>query len=207
MSTVASKEKKSVSVSPFTVQITHPRNCDVAIQSLGIVLRGAVSATVEIFDKQWKEEDFDNEQKTRPTGAKLIEGVGEIPGMELHIDPAGLRWKAVDPLYKNEKLLDRVQKAMRRAGVGVADKLGGIAPREGRVDVHTMKTLCRELLCFIEAGEVKIAKGIAPTREDVEELPGYFLQNASNVMGWHQPRFEKDMEKWGDRMSSITGGD
>ena len=205
MSAVA--EKKSVSVMPFCIEAKHPRNCDVAIQCLGLVLRGAVSATVEIFDKQWSEEDFEEGKITRPAAAKLIDGIGELPGMQLQVDPAGCRWKAVDPLFKDEKRLTRIRKAMKRAGgTSIGDNLGGIPPKEGKIDVHTMKTLCRELLCFIESGEIRVVKGMAPTLEDIEELPGEFLLNASNMMGWHQPRFAKDYEAWVDRISSITGG-
>ena len=206
MSTVTEK-KKSVSVMPFVISAKHPRNCDVAIQSLGLVLRGAVSATVEIFDKQWSEEDFEEGKSTRPAGAKIVDGVGELPGMQLQVDPAGCRWKAVDPLYKDEKRLTRIKKAMKRAvGISVSDNLGGVPPKEGRVDVHTMKTLCRELLCFLESGEIRMVKGTAPTLENIDELPGRYLLNASNMMNWHQPRFEKDYEPWVDKMSQISGG-
>jgi len=203
----ATAEKKNVSVMPFCIEAKHPRNCDVAIQCLGLVLRGAVSATVEIFDKLWSEEDFEEGKNTRPAGAKIVDGVGELPGMQLQVDPAGCRWKAIDPLYKDEKRLTRIKKAMKRAiGISVSDNLGGVPPREGKLDIHTMKTLCRELLCFLESGEIRMIKGPTPMREDIDELPGKYLLNASNIMGWHQPRFEEDYEGWVDRMSQITGG-
>ena len=207
MSTMTEK-KKNVSVMPFCIEAKHPQNCDVAIQSLGLVLRGAVSASVEIFDKQWNDEDFEEGKSTRPAAARLIDGVGELPGMQLQVDPAGCRWKVIDPLYKNEKRLTQIKKAMKRAaGMSVSDNLSGVPPKEGSVDVHTMKTLCRELLCFIMSGEIKVIKGPVPSLEDVEELPGHFLLNASNMMGWHQPRFEKDYAAWVDRMSQISGGE
>jgi len=206
MSTMTEK-KKSVSVMPFVISAQHPRNCDVAIQSLNLVLRGSVSATVETFDKQWSEEEFEEGKATRPMAAKIVDGVGELPGMQLQVDPAGCRWKVVDPLYKDEKRLSRLKRAMKRAvGISVSDNLGGVPSKEGKIDIHMMKTLCRELLCFIESGEIQVVKGTAPTLEDIEELPGEFLLNASNIMNWRQPRFEKDYEGWVDKMSQISGG-
>ena len=85
----------------------------------------------------------------------------------------------------------------------VGQELSGLKTKKGEVDADTMKTLCRELLCFIEAREAKVVKGPTPTKEQIEELPGDFLLNAANLSGYNQPRYEKDYPEWVRKMNSL----
>lgn len=201
------EKKRAVSVTKFAIEARTPRNQDLMIQSLGKMrLRGAVSAMVETLDKT-REEGDEDEIPVRRMGAKLIEGVGELPGMCLYVDPAVCSWKIADPLYKDEKTMDQVAKAMQRTrGAIVVDrKLRGMKPKSGRLGRDEMKTLCKELLCFIEAGDAKVVHGIAPTSEDIDELPGDYLLNWTNTEKWRQPRYAKDYEKWANRVSQLEG--
>jgi len=204
MSTVM---EKKVSVTPFTIEARTPRNQDLLIQCLdGMRLRGAVSATVELFDKQWQGEDFDSETETVPSPAKVIPGVGELPGEQLHVNPATGEWKTFDPLYKKDGVLERIRKAIKR-GTGISnvgERLQGVKSRKGRVDPDRMKTLCRELLCFVEAKEARVVKGITPTTEDIDELPGRYLLNWSDRGKWHQPRYEDQLTDWTRRVNQLT---
>jgi hypothetical protein len=208
MSTTTEK-KREVSVAPFAIEARTPRNQDIMIQSIGQMrLRGAVSASVQAFDRTWEDEDQeDAEMPTRPVSAKLIEGVGELPGMQLYVNPATCEWKTADPLYKKEKALKKLQKALSNAlGVAAVDqRLEGMKPRSGKLGQDEMKTLCRELLCFIEAGDAKVVKGMAPEREEIDELPGDYLLNWSQKDKWRQPRYEKDYENWADRVGQLEG--
>jgi hypothetical protein len=201
------EKKRAVSVAPFAIEARTPRNQDVVVQNLGrLRLRGAVSATVEVFDRTWEDGEDDDEVSVRPTGAKLIEGVGPLPGMQLYVNPAECEWKTADPLYKDEKVLERLRKAMSRAlGIMAVDqKLRGIKPKSGKIGQDEMKSLCKELVCMIEAGDAKVVKGMAPTMEDVDELPGRYLLNWSNQNQWKQPRYADEYDEWVRRTGQLT---
>jgi len=196
---------------PFAIEARTPRNQDISIQCLDrLRLRGAVRASVEVFDNQRSEEEWDEDEEegkaTRPVSAKIIDGVGELPGMLLHVNPATGEWRMVDPLYKKENALERIRKAMKRvSGMNVVDqRLKGMKPRSGKVDEHRMKTLCRELLCFIEADEARVVKGLKPSREDIDELPGRYLLNWSDLGKWRQPKFEDQYDEWERDVNKLT---
>ena len=200
--------EKAVSVRPFAIEADTPRNGDLIIQSLGLLrLRGAVSASVMVFDKQWNEEDYEEGEQTRPAPARLIDGIGELPGVCLFVNPGKLEWELKDPLYKKENKLEFIRKALRRVrGVrSTGDRLQGMKPQKGTVDVDTMKSLCRELLCFIEADEARVIKGTKPTMEDIEAMPGRFLLNNVNMSGWMQPKYEDQYLDWVNRRSQLDG--
>lgn len=203
-----STKEESVAVTPFAVEARTPRNQDVMIQNLGRMrLRGAVSSSVEVYDKQWESEDGSEEIPTRPASAKLIDGIAETPGMILYINPASREWKVVDPMYDDEKKLSRIAKAMKRAlgMINVGEKLQGIAPKSGKLGPDEMKSLCKEVVCLVEASEMKVVKGIAPSMEDVDQLPGRYLLNWSNLNQWKQPRYEDEYDNWVNRMGQISG--
>lgn len=203
------KTEKTASVMPFAIEARTPRNQDLMIQCLGgMKLRGAVSATVEVFDHTWTDLDADSEdgeRLTMPTPAKVIPGVGDLPGEQLYVNPVTGEWKTFDPLYKKEAVLDRIRRAIKNRGgvANVGERLRGIKARSGRVDADTMKTLCRELLCFIEAKEARVVKGICPDRDDVDELPGRYLLNWSNRSKWHQPRYEDQVDRWTEKLNQL----
>jgi len=207
MSTVT--KKMATSVMPFAIEAKTPRNQDIIIQCLGCKrLRGAVRASMEAFDRQWQDQD-DDESATRPVSANLIDGIGELPGQVLYVDPAELTWKIRDPLWGEDSKLERIRKAMRRAlGLAVIDqKLQGMKPEDGTLDVDTMKTLCLELLSFIEAGEARVVKGIKPSKEDIDELPGRYLLNWSNRNKWRQPKYADQYDEWERDMNKLSRSD
>lgn len=205
MSTVAEKKKSKTAMPPFAIEADSPKNSDLLIQALGnLRLRGSINAVKEVFDTKIPE---DEGKKTRRVSARLIDGVPDTPGMQLWINPAELTWKSVDPLYKNEKLLDRIKLALSRSdGIRIGRNFEGVPPREERIDEDRMKTLCRELLCFIESGEAKVVKGMKPDQEDVDDLPGRYLLNASNMGNWHQPKYVDQYDAWVERVNQTAGG-
>ena len=222
MSTVAATTKKTATVAPFAIEAGTPRNQDIIVQCLDrLRLRGAVRAVVEVFDRQWGDDEEDEDGRievemhegekipTRPAPAKLIDGVGELPGMVLKVNPGTCQWECIDPLWKKEAKLERLRKALSLAlGMTIVDqKLRGMKPRRGRIDQDKMKTLCRELLCFIDAGEARVIKGVKPERADIDALPGRYLLNWSNLNNWRQPKYEGDYEGWEQRMNQLSGGD
>ena len=198
--------EKSVSVMPFAVEARTPRNQDVMIQGIGNVkLRGAVSASVEMFDKQMAEDGED--LGVQPAGAKIHPGIGELPGEILYVNAAEGTWKTRDPLFGKQEKLDRIKTVLdREREVRTADRLRGIKPREGELGRAEMKSLCRELISLLDAREVKLVKGVRPTTEDVDALPGRYLLNQTNLSGFRQPRYEDEYEDWVDKMHGITKG-
>ena len=125
-------------------------------------------------------------------------GIGELPGMWLSVNPATGEWRSEDPLYRQEGKLERIRLALSKAfGIKVVDqKLKGIRSRSGKVDENTMKTLCLELLGFLEADEARLVKGTRPTKEEIDELPGRYLLNWSNLNKWQQPKFADQYDHW-----------
>lgn len=210
----ALEEKKTLILSPFVVEARTPRNQDLLIQNLdGLRLRGAVRATVEVFDRGWvqdnDEEDDPDERKLkcRPAPANLIDGIGELPGERLYVNLRTGEWKTQDPLYEKKNVLDRIRMAIRRvAGFGVVgQKLHGMKPRGGKVDQDRMKSLCEELLCFVEAGEAQVVKGRVPTREEIEQMPGRPLLNWMNRQNWKQPKYRDQLDAWERRVNQLDG--
>ena len=208
------KKKKAVSPSPFVIEAQTPRNQDLLIQNLdGMRLRGAVKATVEVFDRGWEqneeEEDDPDEMQmvSHPASAHLIDGIGELPGERLYVNPETGEWKTQDPLYGKKSTLERIRMSMRRAlGFGiVGQKLHGMKPRKGTIDSDRMKSLCEELLCFVEAGEARVVKGRIPTLEEIKQMPGRTLLNWMNRQSWKQPKYRDQLEGWEHRTNQLDG--
>ena len=190
-----------VDVAPFTIEADHPRNSDLLIQGLeNCRLRSAIKPTKEVFVREG------GVQELQPAAADMVKGIpGNIPGMQLHINPEKLEWIMSDPLDGNERMLEQIKKAIdTHSGYSVAKELKAVPLRRGSLDKHQMKTLCRELLNIVNEKQARIVKGPKPTMEDVENLPGDFLLMSSTRNKWRQPRFEKDHERWADELDKTV---
>ena len=210
---VEEKERKVSALAAFVVEARTPRNQDLMIQNLdGMRLRGAVRATVEVFDRGWKDEDEEDDPDemqpvTRPAPANLIDGIGELPGERLYVNPGTGEWKTQDPLYEKKTTLERVRLAMRRTlGFSVVgQKLLGMKPRSGILSPDQMKSLCMELICFVESDEAKVVRGRVPSRKEVEEMEGRLLLNWMNRQNWKQPKYCDQLEDWEHRINQLDG--
>jgi len=213
MSAAADEKKTTVVLSPFVIEARTSRNQDLLIQNLdGMRLRGAVRATVEVFDRGWEQEDEEDDPDemrsvSRPAPANLIDGIGELPGERLYVNPETGEWKTQDPLYEKKNTLERIRMAMRRTmGFGVVgQKLHGMKPRGGKVDPDRMKSLCEELLCFVAAGEARVVKGRLPTCEEVDQMKGRALLNWMNRQNWKQPKYRDQLDEWERRTNQLNG--
>jgi len=180
-----------VKIRPFGVEIDTPRNQDVMLQCIpGCRLRGAVRAGKTVRDQQGNESISPDQ----------VAALGQFPpmsGMQIHVNPERCTYTIVDPMRDDEELLSKVKKAMDRRGAFRTDaKLNGVELQKGELDVHRMKSLCRELLWLLDSDHAKMVKGTKPTMEDVEELPGNFLLNPGSRVPNSQPLFEKDLAAW-----------
>jgi len=197
---IKGKKPKVVSVMPFVIEADHPTNADVAIMGLGnLRLRSAIKPVKEILD--WE----DGERIRRPVAANIINGMPRvIPGMQLAVNPAKGEWKMVDPLRNDEELCAKIKKAIdTQTGIRTSNKLRGVPPREGKLGADEMKTLVRELLCFINSKEIKVLKGSTPTMDDIDELPGRYLLNSYNPGEWNQPRYEDEYAGWKQTLNRL----
>jgi hypothetical protein len=179
-------------IPPFGIEIDTPKNSDATIRGIpGCRLRGSVRA--------------------RAT-ARTIPLCPEIPGQQLHVNPSELRYKIVDPLTdeKNAELRGQIRRTLKQAeesgldlGGNFDDTIHGVPDQEGELDADEMKTLCREMLSFVESGDARVVAGPRPTLEDVHDLPGeYILDSGTTVGGYSRPKYEKDLPQWKQRMAA-----
>ena len=126
--------------------------------------------------------------------------------MQVHVHPEKCTYAIIDPLHGDAKLCETIRRHLNDTSSFIVDeKLDGVPPQGGTLDDHGMKTLCRELLRFIDLGYAKMCKGPTPSMEDVDELPGNYLMNPGARVHNMQPRYEKDWKGWVDRLTR-TGG-
>lgn len=179
------------SVAPFTVEADHHNNCDLKIQSIpGCKLRTAVSPA-----KTYTDPKTGKVRVSRGISSQLP----PIPGMQIAVNPGDRSYQIRDPLYGDEDACERILDAIQsdeNNPFRVMRKVRGVPPVKGTLDEHRMKTLCRELLQIVEAGDAKVVKGSQPALSDIDALPGNYLLNPGSVERNSQPLFEKDFDDW-----------
>lgn len=203
MSTVE-KEPRTI-VAPFTVEADHPRNADLMLQNIpGCRLRGAVKAsrTVKTM-RRGKEVELIPKDQSRHLGV-----LPEIPGMQISVNPAKCSYRVIDPLHDDEELCEQITLGLvedERLHDPESQKIHGVKPQRGTIDPHRMKTLCRELFDLSEENHVKIIKGVIPTMDRIDKLPGKYLLNPGARVRNGQPRYEEDMPAWVANLDSRGG--
>lgn len=196
------KVKRPISiVQPFGIEADHPRNCNLLIQAIpGCRLRSAISGAKPAKNARTGEKRIPVDQ------ARHLGQFPPIPGMQLHVNPRDCTYTVLDPLAEDEELCEKIRRTIDRTmPFKVGNKLKGVKTQKGKLDPHRMKTLCRECIWLLEAGEAKLVKGPLPDISDVEELPGNFLLNPGSVVGNTQPIFEKDWDEWFEKLVRSAG--
>ncbi len=192
----------SASVPPFGVKADHPRNCDLIIQGIpGCRLRSRITASrTTVVNTQ----DPDGEQVIPPDQSRHLGILPEIPGMEIHVNPEKCTYKIIDPLCGNKKLLNRIKRGLEQDERPFrGTNFDGVPSQDGKLDVHRMKTLCRELVDLLEAEHMQMVKGPPPSREDVDELKGKYLLNPGARIPNSQPMFEEDMKAYNAKVNEV----
>lgn len=190
-------------VAPFGIEADPPRNGDILLQAIkGCRLRGALDASKPtVMNKQ----DPDNMPVIPIDQAMGMASLPKVPGMQIHVNPAKLTYKIIDPLHDDEELCERILRKLRASESGYRpEKIRGVPPQSGTLDKHLMKTLVRELVNLVGANEAKVAQGTVPAMEDVDALPGRYRMNGGSEM-WNQPRFEDQFEEWNERLTRSGG--
>ena len=191
MSTLERAEKVICPL-PFSIEADHPRNSDLLIQTIpNCRLRSAIDGTKGVKDAKT------GDWKVPLDQSRHLASFPRTPGMRLWVDPAKLSYKIIDPLYGNKGLCDRITKFLQgESGIRTSSSFGGVPTLEGKLDIHRMKTLCREMMNIVESGEAKVVDGVLPDLQDIEEMPGYFLLNPGCRVPNTQPTYEKDWDAW-----------
>ena len=195
---------KTSTVPPFVIEADHPRSCDLLLQSIpNCRLRSVIKASrATVVNKQSE----DNAPVIPKDQARHWGSLPPIPGMRLAVDPEKLTYEVTDPLHENEKLCKKIQSALNSDDRPYFQNgVKGVPPQAGTLDIHRMKTLCREVIHLLEAKDVKIRKGLPPNLEDVDELPGHYLLNPGSRVPNSQPRYEKDLPDYEANLQK-TGG-
>ena len=193
---------KDCDVLPFTVEVDLPRNGHLMVQSLPgrPTLRSAFDNAKSV--KRGGRGSDANDDLVPKTQLDTFGGHPRLPGQQLYINPGELTYEITDPMYGNKELCEKLHRWMEQQ-LGFATERNGFPPKEGKLDVHRMKTLCYEILGCIEKGDVKVIKGVAPERVEIDDMPGYELLNPGATIHTSQPRFKKDFEEWEARLNGL----
>ncbi len=202
MTDQAVAEKGTGRQGPFGVRIDHPRNCDIVLQGIpGSRLRSDIRASRTTQDAKTGAERIPQDQ------ARHLGMLGEVPGMEIHVNPGQCSYLIHDPLTEDghADTLKRIQQ-YRAETMGTRDtsELKGVPDQSGKLDQHRMKTLCRELFWLIDTGEARLIKGQLSGEKNeetrsltgIDKLPGHYLLNPGSTIPNTQPQFEKDYESY-----------
>lgn len=187
--------KKALVVSPFGIEACNAQLCDLLIQGIpGCRLRSKCGPTTTTVNGQVR------------TPTTHGHSPPEVPGMQLHINPAELTYAIVDPLNEDEDAKARIKRYLHlTTGARQDANLKGAPTVKGKLDKNQMKTLCREIVWLIEAKDVRVVKGAPPEMEDVDEMPGKYLLNPGLRTKTSQPQFEEDLEEWESQLNRSGG--
>lgn len=194
-------EDKGIIVIPFEIEIDHPRNDDVLIQSIvGCRLRSAIEGSRPVKDAKTGEWHVPQDQ------ARALASFPRTPGQHLHVNPYALTYVITDPLENDEEMCEKILKYLKKSGSPGVQKVRGVARTEGKLDINRMKTLCREIINLAEGEKaIKVVKGKLPILSDVDMLPGEYLLNPGSRVNNTQPQFESEYGDWVQRLSRNGG--
>ena len=190
MSTAAAKERTAgdpKAVAPWGIEIDVYSNSDVIVQSIpGCRLRGAIRAGRTLPNGE------------NPPDSWAVYGkLPQVPGMELHVNPAARSYTIVDPLHTDEDLRATLQRRMLGAGmIGSRTEIRGVPPTKGELDTDRMKTLVREMFRLVRDKMAVVIKGSLPDEEAIDRLPGRYLLNPGSTIPNGHPYYEDEWESW-----------
>ena len=189
----------SVGMEPFAIEADHPRNCTLSIKSLvNVKLRSAFVTHRPYTDAKT------GKQYVPLSQMKL--GLPPTPGMQLAVHPARRAWRVHDPLSDDPGTLEQVVQQARTATDGMFNgDLKPVPTSEGKLGVDEFKSLVREMLDLVESGEARVIHGVAPSREQCDDLPGRYLLNPGIRTRTTQPRYEEDFEGWVSELGRVGG--
>lgn len=184
-------------ISPFTIEIDHPRNSPVMLQTItNLRIRSA-------FDGMKPAKDATGVERVPIDQALAFAGCPRMPGQRITVNPIRLTYEVTDPLHGNKEACDKFAMWLKSNGRGLASntRLDGEPPKSGELDIHQMKTLCRELLGIVQAGWAKLVVGRMPTEEEIASMKGRFILDPGLRIPSMRPKFEDELDSWKDGLS------
>ena len=189
--TTTSAPGVKIAMPPFTIEIDHPRNCDVIVQSIpGCRLRSKFIGSRPIVNQKTGDASVPVDQ------GKAFANFPTVPGMQLRIDPKKCKVQIIDPLHGDKELCRRIVRYFNSNGQSTSREMDGVPPREESLDIHRMKTLVREVAHLVNIKQAVVVKGNIPEQDDIDDLDGYYLTNPGSTIRNDQPKYEKDMDDW-----------
>lgn len=202
MSTATQPRTKTV-VTPFGIEADSHCNADLLLQAVPghLRLRSRLSAT------RTRKNPRTGDERIPVDPARHLALLPSVPGMQIHVNPANCTYIVLDPLHTDEEMCEKIQAALAadERPIQFTSKIRGVPPQNGTVDVHRMKTLCRELLAIVETGDAKMVKGAKPDRKNIDDLPGKYLLNPGSLIPNTQPRYERDWDEWVAQLTRAGG--
>lgn len=187
-----------MSIPPFAIEAAHPRNANLKLQSIpGKILRSRLNPQAGVYDPLLGGEVAPTDQTLGMAGCPVV------PGQILAVDPGECVYKIRDPLAGDEVLQGRLVHFLKTKTPYRVERIDGEETPTSTLDKDRIKTLCRECIWLVEAGEAKVAHGALPDLEDVNELDGEYLLNPGLTVQTGQPRYEKDYEEWVSKIQSA----
>jgi hypothetical protein len=183
---------------PFGIQIDHPTNSDVLIQSIpGLRLRSLLKVR-PVRDRRTGNMLIPRDQ------AAALGSLPEVPGMEIHINVDDGIALIRDPLTKQPMMCERIAGYINER-TGKSNRISGVPDKPYKLDVDSIKTLAREMVRLVASGEAVRVKGAMPTEEQLEKLPGKYLLNPGSRVPNTQPRYEEDWDTWVQNLTKAGG--
>ena len=191
---------REIVVAPFGIEADHPRCSDLYIQCIpNLRLRSSIDGSRPARDSKT------GDMVTPRDQAINMGDFPKTPGMQLHVNPLELTYVVVDPLADMPDMQERVVKWMNNHTPFRGDKIKIDKKLEGKIDVHQMKSLCREMFNLMKDGEAKHVRGSKPDMSEIDLLPGKYLLNPGSRVMNTQPRFEVDFDSWVEKLANQGG--
>lgn len=199
------REVKELVVAPFTMEADHPRNCELKLMCIPHRLRSAFNGNKPVTYTR------NNGRVVSYIPKDQLATFGScpaMPGMTLYVNPLKGIYRIEDPLYGDKETCEDVGRWLKEvSAIRSGATFDGAPPIEASIDMHQMKSLCREMYRIITSGEGKVVgRGVMPSIEDIDNMPGKYLLDPGLQVPTSRPRYEDDLQGWVDRLNHSGVG-
>lgn len=181
-------QPKAAAVPAFAVEFANNRGRVQFVRTLQRKFRG-----------RWETADVIKRPGGARDGLGDIQGVPDIPGVVLRIDPGRGTITVYDPLEKNAKLRDDIKKALNR------NRTRGMLPiveeATEEISADKLKTLVVELAAIHKNKHLNVVEGSFPGDKQIEALPGREFYDPGRED--RAPRYKDEAAKYFQRASTV----
>ena len=200
----AQQQQRAADIRPFIVEFgdNHCRNFTITTPPLNRHVRGAFDVTR--LGQRIDMGSVDGRKTGQPDMSSTARRIPSIPGIHLEIRPRERKARLYDPLAEEpgKQVLEEYNLLAEHNREKLRGPYAAEQPVTKDLDDDQLKTLLFELLRKNESGSIRVIKGELPTREQIESLAGYELNDPGNK-GSGKPRYKKDLPEWERRMQAA----